>query len=95
MADGTRKPIDELKVGDKVLATDPATGKTASQTVLTAYDNAGTKHTASITSASRRCAAAGQGLGGPHRAKHGRHPAVDRLMREWPCGRTWTVVGAC
>ncbi|WP_243708330.1 hypothetical protein [Actinomadura sp. GC306] len=34
MADGTRKPIDKLKVGDNVLATDPDTGKTAPQTVL-------------------------------------------------------------
>ncbi|WP_164717149.1 hypothetical protein [Actinomadura sp. J1-007] len=29
MADGTTKPIDQVRVGDKVIATDPATGKTA------------------------------------------------------------------
>ncbi|MGY6656849.1 polymorphic toxin-type HINT domain-containing protein [Amycolatopsis sp. TRM77291] len=29
MADGSRKPIQDVKVGDKVIATDPTTGKTA------------------------------------------------------------------
>lgn len=33
MADGSTKPLDQVKVGDKVEATDPATGKTSAQTV--------------------------------------------------------------
>jgi RHS repeat-associated protein len=33
MADGTRKPIEKVKVGDKVVATDPATGKSGPRTV--------------------------------------------------------------
>jgi hypothetical protein len=33
MADGTRKPIDKVKVGDSVIATDPATGKTGPHAV--------------------------------------------------------------
>lgn len=33
MADGTRKPIAKIKVGDGVMATDPATGVTAPQVV--------------------------------------------------------------
>jgi hypothetical protein len=33
MADGTTKPISEVKIGDKVLATDPTTGRTAAQAV--------------------------------------------------------------
>ena len=33
MADGSEKPIAEIKVGDKVRATDPATGETTSRTV--------------------------------------------------------------
>ncbi|MFJ6772935.1 polymorphic toxin-type HINT domain-containing protein [Kitasatospora sp. NPDC091257] len=33
MADGTTKPIEQLKVGDLVLATDPETGKTAAREV--------------------------------------------------------------
>ncbi|SEG91395.1 hypothetical protein SAMN04489712_1294 [Thermomonospora echinospora] len=41
MADGTRKPIDELQVGDKVLATDPDTGRTGPQTVVSTISSAG------------------------------------------------------
>ncbi len=33
MADGTKKPIRDVKVGDQVLATDPETGETASRPV--------------------------------------------------------------
>ena len=33
MADGTKKPIKDVKVGDRVLATDTATGKTTARTV--------------------------------------------------------------
>ncbi|MDP9862652.1 hypothetical protein J2S55_001918 [Streptosporangium brasiliense] len=34
MADGTRKPIEDVKVGDEVLATDPETGKTEAKPVI-------------------------------------------------------------
>ncbi len=34
MADGTQEPISQVKVGDKVLATDPHTGKTAVEPVV-------------------------------------------------------------
>jgi lipoprotein-anchoring transpeptidase ErfK/SrfK len=33
MADGTTKPIEDVKTGDKVLATDPKTGRTKVETV--------------------------------------------------------------
>lgn len=33
MADGTKKPIEDIKVGDKVIATDPETGKQKAKTV--------------------------------------------------------------
>jgi Pretoxin HINT domain len=33
MADGTKKPISEVEVGDEVVATDPVTGKTSVRTV--------------------------------------------------------------
>lgn len=60
MADGTTKPIKDIKAGDKVRATDPATGKTTTRTVerlitthhdkdfatLTVRDG---KHTSTIT----------------------------------------------
>ncbi|RJL32240.1 hypothetical protein D5H75_15685 [Bailinhaonella thermotolerans] len=34
LADGTAKPIEQIKTGDKVLATDPYTGKTQAKTVV-------------------------------------------------------------
>jgi RHS repeat-associated protein len=39
MADGSLKPISEVKVGDKVLATDPMTGKTTAQRVTALHVN--------------------------------------------------------
>lgn len=49
MADGTSKPIEEVRVGDQVLATDPVTGKTAVQTVAATIAGNGTKHLVDIT----------------------------------------------
>ena len=37
LADGTTKPISEIKVGDNVLATDPETGETAPQEVTAVW----------------------------------------------------------
>jgi hypothetical protein len=39
MADGSTKPLDRIKVGDKVEATDTKTGKTTAQTVTTVWVN--------------------------------------------------------
>ena len=44
MADGTKKPIRDVKVGDKVLATDPETGQTAARPVTKLIVHGG-KHT--------------------------------------------------
>lgn len=44
MADGSRKAINELKVGDKILATDPRTGKTAVKTVEATITSVGQKN---------------------------------------------------
>jgi hypothetical protein len=41
LADGTTKAIEKIKPGDKVLATDPATGRTVAKVVLAAYSGAG------------------------------------------------------
>ncbi|MFG2084990.1 MULTISPECIES: RHS repeat-associated core domain-containing protein [unclassified Spirillospora] len=49
MADGSRKPIEDVKVGDKVLATDPDTGETSSQSVLGTITTKGDKHLVQIT----------------------------------------------
>ncbi|MFK3978986.1 RHS repeat-associated core domain-containing protein [Micromonospora sp. NPDC050397] len=39
MADGTTKPIKDVEVGDKVLATDPATGETVPKEVVGTHKN--------------------------------------------------------
>jgi hypothetical protein len=39
MADGTRKPISQLKIGDTVIATDPETGVTAERAVTAVHLN--------------------------------------------------------
>ncbi len=39
MADGSAKPLDHVKVGDKVTATNPATGRTRSRTVTKVWVN--------------------------------------------------------
>ncbi|MEV5494716.1 polymorphic toxin-type HINT domain-containing protein [Nonomuraea fuscirosea] len=49
MADGSRKPIDEVRVGDLVLATDPDTGETAAKKVTALINSYGTKYLVKIT----------------------------------------------
>ncbi|WP_370657264.1 Hint domain-containing protein [Frankia sp. ArI3] len=49
MADGTRKRIEEVKVGDRVLATDPTTGRTEVHTVTAVIVGHGLKHLVDVT----------------------------------------------
>ncbi|WP_236743381.1 MULTISPECIES: RHS repeat-associated core domain-containing protein [Nocardiopsis] len=49
MADGSTKPIEEVDVGEKVLATDPETGEQTSRTVLATIIGSGSKHLVEIT----------------------------------------------
>ncbi len=49
MADGTYKPIEELQVGDMVLATDPETGETGPRAVLAPLSSEGIKTLIHIT----------------------------------------------
>ncbi|MGS2590055.1 polymorphic toxin-type HINT domain-containing protein [Streptomyces hebeiensis] len=49
LADGTRKKIADVKVGDKVLATDPRTGKTAAKTVTAEIIGKGLKNLVRVT----------------------------------------------
>jgi RHS repeat-associated protein len=44
MADGTTKPIEDVRNGDKVTATDPETGETAVETVTAEIQGTGVKH---------------------------------------------------
>lgn len=49
MADGSTKDIEDVKVGDKVLATDPVTGKTTVRTVTAEIKGEGLKHLVKVT----------------------------------------------
>lgn len=45
MADGARKKIEDVKVGDEVVATDPTTGKTVVRKVTALHRNRDTELT--------------------------------------------------
>ncbi|MEV1287366.1 polymorphic toxin-type HINT domain-containing protein [Micromonospora sp. NPDC049679] len=49
MADGSHKRIDQVKVGDKVLATDPTTGRTEERAVTALIVGSGSKNLVEIT----------------------------------------------
>ncbi|MFI1505639.1 polymorphic toxin-type HINT domain-containing protein [Streptomyces sp. NPDC020597] len=49
MADGTTKPIEQVKAGDKVVATDPKTGETRVETVTAEIKGQGLKHLVKVT----------------------------------------------
>lgn len=49
LADGSRVPIEDVAPGDKVVSTDPVTGKTTSEVVLELIVGHGTKHLLEIT----------------------------------------------
>ncbi|MER5333983.1 ricin-type beta-trefoil lectin domain protein [Micromonospora sp. NPDC002717] len=49
MADGSTKPIEDVKPGDKVQATDPETGRTEVETVTATIKGDGVKHLVKVT----------------------------------------------
>ncbi|GAV42219.1 polymorphic toxin-type HINT domain-containing protein [Streptomyces acidiscabies] len=49
MADGSTKPIEKVKAGDKVIATDPESGETQAQTVTAEIKGKGLKHLVKVT----------------------------------------------
>ncbi|MFJ6738124.1 RHS repeat-associated core domain-containing protein [Streptomyces sp. NPDC091279] len=49
MADGSTKPIKDVKAGDQVLATDPETGETRVETVTAEITGTGVKHLVKVT----------------------------------------------
>ncbi|MER6916159.1 RHS repeat-associated core domain-containing protein [Streptomyces sp. NPDC000594] len=49
MADGTTKPIEDVRVGDRVLATNPKTGRTQARTVTAEINSEGAKTLVRIT----------------------------------------------
>ncbi|MEY9993608.1 RHS repeat-associated protein [Streptomyces sp. V4I8] len=49
MADGTTKPVEDVRIGDEVLATDPKTGETVAKKVTAQITGTGAKHLVTIT----------------------------------------------
>ncbi|MFJ6348093.1 ricin-type beta-trefoil lectin domain protein [Streptomyces sp. NPDC092046] len=49
MADGSTKPIEQVRTGDEVLATDPGTGETRTETVTAEIKGQGLKHLVRVT----------------------------------------------
>lgn len=49
LADGTTTPIEDIRIGDQVLATNPETGETRPQTVTAEITGTGTKHLVTLT----------------------------------------------
>ncbi|MFF3299545.1 polymorphic toxin-type HINT domain-containing protein [Streptomyces sp. NPDC002908] len=49
MADGSSKPIEDVRVGDQVLATDPETGETVARTVTAEITGSGLKDLVTVT----------------------------------------------
>ncbi|MFJ3841053.1 polymorphic toxin-type HINT domain-containing protein [Streptomyces sp. NPDC090054] len=49
MADGSSKPIDDLQTGEKVVATDPETGETATKEITATIQGEGSKNLVEIT----------------------------------------------
>ncbi|MFE9889078.1 RHS repeat-associated core domain-containing protein [Streptomyces scopuliridis] len=78
MADGTRKPIKDVRVGDKVLATDPETGETGPRRVTTLIQGSGDKSLTDITVA----AATADGKPAKITATDG-HPFWLPDLKEW------------
>ena len=94
MADGSRRPIDEVNVGDKVATTDPATGEHSDQQVTLLHANRDvelTDVTVSTEPVDRAARSTGEGEGerstrGPtrsvlHTTEH--HPFWDASVGEW------------
>ncbi|MYZ41131.1 Hint domain-containing protein, partial [Streptomyces sp. SID4917] len=49
MADGSTKPIKDVRLGDKVMATAPETGETRAETVTAEIKGEGVKHLVKVT----------------------------------------------
>jgi hypothetical protein len=77
MADGATKPIEEVDVGEEVLATDPETGEQTARTVLATIIGSGSKHLVEITvdPATER-EAADEGTGSETEGEQAEQPGV-------------------
>ncbi|WP_322749067.1 MULTISPECIES: Hint domain-containing protein [unclassified Frankia] len=75
MADGSRKPIRDVRVGDRVRATDPATGRTEDHTVTAVIVGEGDKTLVAVT------VRTGEGQRVITATDH--HPFWDQAAHDW------------
>ncbi|MEV1172526.1 LamG-like jellyroll fold domain-containing protein [Nonomuraea sp. NPDC049784] len=79
MADGSRKPIEDVRVGDEVLATDPASGESVAKKVTALINSSGAKDLVKITIKTERAGEAGaQSI-----TATAQHPFWVPSLREW------------
>lgn len=72
MADGSRRPIEDVRLGDQVLAADAEAGKTASRTVVATIVGQGEKHLVEITA-----------VGAPSIVATDGHPFWVPSLKKW------------
>ena len=75
MADGTRKPIKDVRIGDQVLATDPVTGETGPRPVTALVQGDGIKRLVDVTLETNGVSSAVTATDG--------HPFWVPELREW------------
>ncbi|MGS2644636.1 TreTu family toxin [Streptosporangium sp. LJ11] len=79
MADGTQKPIEDVEVGEYVLATDPETGRTEARAVTILISSEGTKDLVKLTVDIDR----GRGDATAAITATDKHPFWVPSLREW------------
>jgi hypothetical protein len=82
MADGSTKPIEKVRAGDKVVATDPRTGKTSVQTAAATIVGKGRKDLVRITLTVHDGSSAAKATTTTVTATAG-HPFWVPTLREW------------
>jgi len=55
LADGTTKPIEDVEIGDQLLATDPVTGETGPREVVVTITSQGRKDLVELTCCASGC----------------------------------------
>ncbi|MEW2352547.1 RHS repeat-associated core domain-containing protein [Spirillospora sp. NPDC029432] len=91
MADGTSRPIEDVKAGDTVAATDPETGETRARRVTRTLSSKGTKRLVEIT-VRRPGSGTGSGSGGDG-ARTATVTATENHPFWLPVGRHWATAG--
>jgi RHS repeat-associated protein len=79
MADGSWRPIEQLILGDKVKATDPATGQTSPEPVVATIKGHGLKHLVDLTVTTKKAGTSHSA----HVVATDGHPFYDPASQRW------------